>query len=114
MHYKDKQSQYVPPSSYDDLEGNVKNFTEIDYDKKQTISVNLTNVDTDWEPIYRKQLIARIFEYAAVFCPIHLIDYTLRGEAQTNITWNQTLLEDPGISVWRLRDLSVLLENRQK
>ena len=111
MHYKQEQNQFVTPNTYDDMEGNVRNFTHIDYDMKQRISFN-KEFDVNWETNYRNSLVERILACAAVFCPTIYSDYTIRGDTQLLVEWNVKMLRDPGINVWRLRDLTILTESK--
>lgn len=61
---------------------------------------------------YRNDLIQRVLENSASFCPTEFQDFTIRGEQATVVTWNERMLSDKGLDIQRLRDLTVILENR--
>lgn len=99
--------------AYRDLEGNIKHFTHIDHDPKIRVSYSKDNGDK-WDPEeYRNELIERILEHSAVFCPEPFFQFTKRGENVVTITWREDMLRDHGCMTENLRDLAVMLENRK-
>jgi len=61
---------------------------------------------------YRENLQDRILAIPAVYCPEPFSDFIKRGADMTAIGWSETMIKDSGITVSRLRDLCVILENR--
>jgi hypothetical protein len=61
---------------------------------------------------YRKQLVERILEQPASICHDWYQGFTKRGKDKTVIEWNEPMLKDVGVPVFRLRDIAVVLENR--
>lgn len=115
----DKKSDHVGThgGGYIDNDGNRRQFTYIDHDPKTKIS-GLVSTDTEQKEIkeqltsYKKQLIDRILDLPASLSPVEFYDFTVRGDSQLVITWNETMIRDNGLTISRLRDLCVLLENR--
>lgn len=100
--------------AYTDIDGNRKQFTIIDHDKKTKISAGISEkVNSTFFADYRKELIERILHVSASLCPMEYQDFTNnRGENVTVITWNEKMLRDSGLGVDRLRGLATLLENK--
>lgn len=61
---------------------------------------------------YRNELIHRVLCIPASLCPFEFVDFTLRGESQSVIKWNETMIQDAGFDINKLRELCVILENR--
>jgi len=113
----DKKSQHVGNHGgvYTDNDGQTKQFTYIDHDKKTTISAAVSKKEdfTSFFKQYREELIERIIHVPAVYCPMEYQDFTnSRGENVTTITWNTQMLSDEGLQISRLRGLAVMLENK--
>ena len=98
--------------AYTDLDGNRKQFTYIDHDKKPKISLNLPTTGKYSEEDYRKYLQDRILAVSASYCPVEFSDFIKRGADQVALGWNEAMLQDKGISTNMLRDLVTILENR--
>jgi|SRR6187402_100621 len=115
----DRPGDYVGNhgGGYVDNDGQRKQFTYIDHDPKTKIS-GLVSTDKDKEAIkdslstYKKELVQRILDVPASLSPIEFYEFTVRGEGQSVITWNETMLRDEGITLNRLRDLCTILERR--
>lgn len=113
----DKPGDYVGNhgGGYIDNDGNRRQFTYIDHDPKTKIT---NSVSVDKEAItkelsdYRELLIQEILNTPASVCPIIFSEFTVRGESQTVIEWNKTMITDKGMTINRLRDLYTLLSNR--
>lgn len=97
---------------YTDESGMTRQFTYVDHDKKPTISTNTEKVDKSWQKEYRNSIINRILGIPASLCPEPYYDFTVRGENQNTITWNEKMVRDEGIEIDRLRMLCTLLENK--
>lgn len=110
----DSKSQHVGNHGgrYIDNDGQSKQFTYIDHDKKPTISFHTEEVDKEWQGKYTKELVDRIMDIPASICPVEFQDFTVRGENQAVITWNKTMILDSGMDLGKLRDLCTILENR--
>jgi hypothetical protein len=115
----DRKSDHVGNhgGGYVDNDGNRRQFTYIDHDPKTSIS-GLVSTDKDKEAIksslssYKLDIIQRILDVPASLCPIEFYEFTIRGENQLVVTWNETMLRDEGLTLNRLRDLCTLLENK--
>lgn len=115
----DRKSDHVGNhgGGYIDNDGNRKQFTYIDHDPKTSIS-GLVSTDKDKEAIksslssYKVDIIQRILDIPASLCPIEFYEFTIRGENQSVVKWNDVMLRDEGLTLNRLRDLCTLLENR--
>ncbi len=113
----DRKSDYVGNhgGAYIDNDGMSKQFTYIDHDSKTKISghlgINKEKVKKDLSE-YKISLIERIVNIPASLCPLEYDAFIVRGEGKVGITWNETMLNDPGLSTDRLRNLCTLLENR--
>lgn len=112
----DKKSQHVGNHGgrYTDIDGQTKQFTVIDHDKRTTISSHMSEkIDfVKFFKDYRKELQQRILDIPASLCPLVFHDFTLRGESEVVVNWNKNMINDQGIDIGRLRDLAVILENR--
>jgi hypothetical protein len=109
------KSKYVGDhgGAYTDIDGMRKQFTVVDHDKKIQISSSLDErLPENWQAEYRASLVKRIAEVPASLCHEWFYDFTLRGEGQTEITWNMDMLLDSGVPISQLRDICVILENR--
>ena len=86
---------YEPPANYDDMEGNVRQFTYVDHDIKPKISLNVNTSESDANLLsYRKEVIKEILALPAVSVG-HRVDYQYlieRGEG--GIKWNTKAVED--------------------
>ena len=60
---------------------------------------------------YRIDLQQRVLDIPASLCTEIYHDFIVRGD-NSIITWNKTMIEDEGFLLDRLRDLTVILENR--
>lgn len=103
--------------AYRDMEGNMKQFSSVDWDSKLTKNMGVTtkgeyNEIRESLKDYRLDLIQRVLDIPASLCPLPFQDFTVRGESITKIPWNETMIKDPGLDISRLRDLCILLENR--
>lgn len=115
----DKKKDHVGNhgGAYIDNDGNRRQFTYIDHDPKTKISGSVTT-DKEKETIkdslslYRKELVQRILDVPASLCPIEFSEFTLRGESQSVIQWNEKMLSDDGMTINRLRDLCTIVERR--
>lgn len=110
----DKKSQHVGNhgGTYTDLDGQSKQFTYIDHDKKSKVSLHNEKIDKSFFKDYRSGLVERILSITAAICPEEYYDFTVRGENRNVITWNENMLKDEGVGLDRLRNLCVLLENK--
>jgi hypothetical protein len=106
-----KSDYYTHPEGYRDLDGNHRQFTIIDHDVKASIP---TGEKKGEEAIkkelaaYKESLIEEILNIPASLCPYLFHDYTLRGDV-VNISWNETMLRDPGVSIDKLRDIKTFV-----
>lgn len=114
----DKKSQHVGNHGgrYTDLDGQSKQFTYIDHDKKTKIGTGkLTEeeIKTIQEEIKnsRNLLITTILSYPPSLCPFEFVDFTVRGDKEI-IRWNETMVRDAGLDLMKLMTLKTLLENR--
>lgn len=86
----------------------------IDYDVKPKLTMPITDGDVDDAKKvmveYRKELVDRILELPASNTAPEFYDFTLRGQTAQSITWNATMLRDPGLSIDRLRTICTLTE----
>lgn len=112
MRYQPKRDQYVTPSHFDDMEGNVRPFTHIDHDVKTLVGLDTESPPENWRQIQRKDLQERILGQPAVYCPLEFQDYTVRGEDVQVVSWNEKMIKDQGFEIHKLRDLTIILENR--
>lgn len=107
-----KSDHYTAAKNYTDLDGNTRSFDFVDHDIKAKISfLGNEELPKDWAKEYRKDLIKRTLDISASLCPEEFYDFTIRGERE-KIIWNKVMLNDPGMSIDRLRSLVTLLENR--
>ena len=103
--------------AYTDNDGMRRQFTYIDHDPKTKISGSITT-DKEQEAIkvslnsYKQDLVQRILDIPASLCPIEFGEFTLRGDSQSVIGWNEKMLRDEGMTTLRLRDLAVMLESK--
>lgn len=108
---------YTSAQAYTDLDGQSRQFTFIDHDKKSKISA-LKQTEEEVQEIknslnsYRLDLVKRILEIPASLCPFEFVDFTVRGEAMDKIEWNKKMLEDEGLPLNNLRFLCTILENK--
>lgn len=115
----DKKSDHVGNhgGAYIDNDGMRRQFTYIDHDPKTKISGSVTT-DKEQKEIksslseYRKELAERILALPASLCPIEFSEFKLLGDSQAVIQWNEKMVRDEGMTVNRLRDLCVVVENR--
>ena len=61
---------------------------------------------------YRKELQEEILSLPASMFPKEFQDFIKRGEDMSTITWNKSMIEDPGVPLDTLIDLKVLTEKR--
>lgn len=109
MHYHDKKTEYTAPSSYRDLDGQMRTFTYVDHDKKTKINIPSSTGNPKQElKEYRKSLIEKILSYPAAFCPEIFSDFKLRGESYDRIEWNENMLNDEGTPLQQLSDIYTL------
>jgi hypothetical protein len=110
-------SHYTSAEAYTDLDGQSRQFTFIDHDKKSKISA-LKQTEEEIQEIknslnnYRSDLVKRILEIPASLCPYEFVDFTIRGEAMDKIEWNKKMLEDEGFPLNNLRFLCTIVENK--
>ncbi len=108
---------YTSAEAYTDLDGQSRQFTFIDHDKKSKISA-LKQTEEEVQEIknslnnYRTNLVNRILEIPASLCPFEFVDFTIRGEAMDKIEWNKKMLEDEGFPLSNLMSLCTILENK--
>lgn len=107
---------YTSAQHYTDLDGQTKSFTMIDYDVKPKLTIPISSSDITSAKealiLYRKELIDRILELPASNTDVTFYDFTVRGQNAQTITWNETMLRDPGISIDTLRNICNLTERR--
>lgn len=110
-----KSDHYTSAKNYTDIDGQSKTFTFVDHDVKTSIattaSVDIQQVKGELKE-YRESVILCILATPASLCPSIFQDYTSRGQGIIQITWNEKMLRDPGMSIDRLRDLKTMLDNR--
>lgn len=86
----------------------------IDYDIKPKLTMPITSSDVDEAKAaitdYRNDLVERILALPASNTAPEFYDFTVRGASAQTITWNETMLRDPGLSVDRLRTICTLTE----
>lgn len=115
----DRPGDYVGNhgGAYTDDSGMSKQFTYVDHDPKIKISGSVTT-DKEKETIksslllYKKELVQRILDVSASFCPIEFSEFTLRTTSK--IEWNKKMLSDNGMSIDRLRDICTIVERRSE
>lgn len=106
-----KSDHYTSAKGYTDLDGQSRQFTFIDHDKKTKIS-GFTKSDSDFSPKdYRNQVLKRITDIPASLCPQPFNSFVIVGQ-KDSIEWNVDMLIDAGVSIDRLSDLVRLLENK--
>lgn len=106
-----KSDHYTSAKGYTDLDGQSRQFTFIDHDKKTKIS-GFTKSDEDFSlKDYRNQLLKRITDIPASLCPEPFNSFVLVGDKSV-IEWNADMLMDAGVSIDRLSELTRLLENK--
>lgn len=107
-------NDFIPAENYTDMSGNLRTFTHVDHDKKTKISSSIPDANEAKEnlDLYRTGLIDRLLALPASLCPVIFHDYTIRGEVDV-ITWNEKLIRDPR-DYNTIRDIAVLIENKQK
>jgi len=111
----DKKSQHVGNHGgrYTDIDGNTKQFTVIDHDKKTKILKSENEkIPVTFFSLYRDELIDRVLALPASLCPFEFVDFTIRGADKANIEWNKTMIKDNGLEIRVLRDLCCIIENR--
>lgn len=112
MRIGNKHNYVNTGNAYQDMDGNMKQFTTVDHDKKTSVSMNVE--DAVWsEKAYRKDLLERILDTSASLSPVEFDDFLIRGENFTTIEWNEKMISDDGINLDRLRFLVNILENRK-
>lgn len=100
--------------AYLDDKGMSRQFTYIDHDKKPIIST-YSNEKIDYSAFfkrYRADLMYRITSLPASICHEWFHEFTIRGEGLKTIEWNTDMLLDNGVSILKLRDICVTLENK--
>lgn len=112
-----KSDHYTSASTYRDLDGNMKNFTFIDHDKKSKASGYVPTDETKEDVKQalrdaREEYITRILSYSASFCPTQEQMFTNRGEAKKTIEWNEDALRNQGVPLDRLIRICTLVENK--
>lgn len=95
------------------MDGNTRTFTEVDHDPKTKINVPSEDGTNPTEELkkYRKLIIEKILSVYAGYCPTIFMDFTIRGEQQQSVTWDETMLRDEGTSTDRLTQLYTLASN---
>ncbi len=117
MHLGKKNEYLNTGDAYKDMEGNMKQFTHVDWDPKQKATLAMTTEEEMIEISQslkedRVDVIQRILDAPAVYCPLPFDDFIIRGKDVEKITWNEKMLNDEGVDRNKLRDLMVLMENR--
>jgi hypothetical protein len=114
----DKKSQhYTSAKNYRDLDGNTRSFDFIDHDVKTKIGTNKPLEPTEKEKLEedirknRENQINKILEIPAAYCADVFQDFTIRGDV-TKITWNETMLRDPGMDMIKLMNIYILANNK--
>ena len=114
----DKKSDHVGNhgGKYTDIDGQSRQFTYIDHDKKTKISTSTPNEDPNWYmeflKTHRASVIKQITSLPPSICPEIFSDYTLRGDSRDQIEWNVDMLLDAGIPMKQLEDILRLTENK--
>lgn len=111
-----KKDYYTSAEAYRDEDGNMKQFTFIDHDVKTKITPSGKH---DIEEItkelreYRQSVVKEVLLLSASLCPMEFVDFTIRGEGYSSIQWNELMITDEGLDIWKLVSLRNILENRQ-
>jgi hypothetical protein len=110
----DRKAEHVGNhgGAYIDNEGMSRQFTYIDHDPKTKVSVIDIDYNKNWEKEYRTELIDRILSSSPVLAAESHQEFIQRGES--GIKWIEVMLRDQGTSIWVLRDIAVILENRSE
>src|SRR5688572_12830573 len=105
MHDK-KSDHYTSAKNYTDLDGNSRSFDFVDHDIKTKISTTLMSEEDKQELKDRVQndrtiTILRITTMPPSLCPSVFQDFVTRGygpdpKGEPTISWNETMLNDPG------------------
>lgn len=89
--------QYVPPANYDDMEGNVKQFTYVDHDIKTKVSNHISgNIDDVRNAIkkYREDKIEEVLAMPAVSIGDMEQYQVLINRSAEGITWNKNAVKE--------------------
>lgn len=105
-----KSDHYTSAQSYTDLDGQSRQFTFVDHDRKVMLDIK-SPPPKNWEKDYKQELVLRITTISASICPTSFNDLTLRGDRE-KIEWNLDRLYDTGIP--KLRTICTILENKNE
>lgn len=100
---------------YRDLDGNHRNFTVIDHDKKTKINTSLgSNMEQLEKDIQESRVILqnKILALPASACSVVFDDFRTRSEDGKAILWNETMIKDPSIPLTQLMDIYTLTSNK--
>lgn len=121
MHDK-KSDHYTSAKNYTDLDGQSRSFDFVDHDIKTKISTTLMSEEEkhklkDQVATDRAKTILRITTLPPSLCPTPFQDFLIRqakadDKNPTSLEWNETMLNDPGLSFEKLYTLRTLLENK--
>lgn len=109
-----KSDYYTQTQNYRDLDGMSRSFTFVDHDVKTSIGAKAISEEEFTEAKqkvieFRESTIQQIL--ALPPSAVHEIFqvFTLRGD-RDKIEWDENMLRDPSIDVWKLVDLKHLTE----
>jgi hypothetical protein len=108
--YNDK---YNAPDNYTDMDGMTKTFTHINYSKKSKTSFHMIEGNAKEQHLKDREILQEeILSLPASFFPKEFQDFVIRGENMDVISWNESMIKDPGVPFNTLTNLKTLTENR--
>lgn len=113
----DKKSDHVGnhDGRYTDMEGQTRQFTYIDHDKKPTIGGMVTETKEELEEALKQDRlnsINKILAMPASLCDEVHAHFTIRGEENETVKWNETMLKDPGVTWVTLYNIGTIVGKR--
>lgn len=108
-----KSAAFEQDRSYDDMEGNVKNFTIRDYSKKIKVAMSGEKIDFDqYFKQYRAEVLERIFDVDAKYGIPEHDKYVL--PTFNGYEWDIAMLKDEGVLIDELMRIVILVERKQE
>lgn len=112
-----KAEYYTSATNYTDDDNNSKSFTFIDHSPKTKVGGTRTSEEELGEiSAERKEwvenTIQSILAISASICPEPYQDFRIAGEGRDTFAWNEAMIRDEGLDVWKRVFLLNILENR--
>lgn len=112
----DKKSDYVGNhgGAYTDADGMSRQFTYVDHDKKSKMTITTSKEDISEAKRqlkeFRDDTVKAILSLPPSAVPELFHIFTIRGK--DGIRWDENMVKDPSIDIWKLRTLLGFTEER--